>query len=132
MSEKNVEIVRAAFDAAFNRGAVPPALREGAPNYEVDLSRLVGPSRGVYRADEARRHFDEFSEPWESQRYEPEEFIEAGEHVVTPFTSYHRGREGIEVRARAAFVWTIFDGKIARLCFYQERHEALKAVGLAE
>jgi ketosteroid isomerase-like protein len=128
MSQENVEIVRAAFDAAFNRRDV----REGAPNYEVDLSRLVGPSRGVYTADEARRHFDEFAEPWESQRYEPEEFIEAGEHVVTPFTSYHRGREGIEVRARAAFVWTILDGKIARLCFYQERHEALEAAGLEE
>jgi ketosteroid isomerase-like protein len=128
MSQDNVEIVRTAFDAVFNRGE---ALKERAPGYEVDLSRMVGPGRGVYGAGAAQRAFEEFSEPWESQRYEADEFIDAGEHVVTPFTSYHRGRDGIEVQARAAFVWTIRDGQIARLCFYQERAEALEAAGLS-
>jgi ketosteroid isomerase-like protein len=51
---------------------------------------------------------------------------------VTPFTNYLRGRDGIEVQARAAFVWTIRDGAVAHLCFYQERHEALEAAGLSE
>jgi ketosteroid isomerase-like protein len=132
MSQENVEIVRAAFDGVFDRDT-PPALRErAAPGYEVDLSRMNSPPRGVYTAAAAKRAFEEFSEPWESQRYEADEFIDAGEHVVTPVTSYHRGREGIEVRARAAWVWTIREGQIARLCFYQERQEALKAVGLTE
>src|SRR5207247_2259989 len=110
MSHENVEIVRAAFDALFNHGDFS-ALADRAPGYEVDLSRMTSPHRGVYGGADARRAFEEFSEPWESQRFEPEEFIDAGEHVVTPYTSYHRGRDGIEVRARAAFVWTIRDGR---------------------
>jgi ketosteroid isomerase-like protein len=130
MSQENVEIVRAAFVAVFSTGDVRAGPIGTAPGYEVDLSRMISPLRGVYDADEARRVFREFAQSWDSQRYEPDEFIDAGEHVVTPFTSYHRGRQGIEVRARAAFVWTIRDGQVARLCFYQEREEALEAVGL--
>jgi ketosteroid isomerase-like protein len=52
--------------------------------------------------------------------------------VVTPFTNHLRGRDGIEVQARAVFLWTIRDGAIARMCLYQERREALEAVGLSE
>jgi ketosteroid isomerase-like protein len=125
-----VEIVRAAIDA-FNRGDVGAGLKDAAPSFENDFSRSVGPERGVYSLDQVGGLLDRFAEPWESQRYEAE-FIEAGEHVVTPFTSYHRGREGIEVQARAAWVWTIRDGSIARACFYQERQEALEAAGVRE
>ena len=52
--------------------------------------------------------------------------------MVTPLTSYHRGRDGIEVRARRALVWTIHNGAITRITFYQEREEALEAAGLRE
>jgi len=61
MSRENVEIVRTAFEAVFQSGEVPSALRENAPTYEGDLSRMVGPLRGVYRADEAKRVFVEFA-----------------------------------------------------------------------
>ena len=76
---------------------------------------------------------DEFVESWESIRIEADEFIEAGEHVGDAQHPLRRqGRDGIEVQARAAWVWTIRDGSITRLCFYQERQEALEAVGLSE
>jgi ketosteroid isomerase-like protein len=68
----------------------------------------------------------------ESVRREPDEFIEAGEQVVTPITSNHRGRDGIELQARVAMVWTISDGAITRATFYQELQEALEAAGLSE
>jgi ketosteroid isomerase-like protein len=100
----------------------------------LGIRRLAG-ARSVSRrvqARSARRVFEEFAEPWASLRYEADEFIESGEHVVTPFTNYLRGRDGIEVQARAAWVWTFRDGKIARLTFYQERPEALEAAGLSE
>jgi len=86
----------------------------------------------VYALDEMSGIMDEFAEPWESLRYEADEFIQAGEHVVTPFTIYLRGRDGIEVEARAAWVWTIRDGAITHVCFYQDRGEALEAAGLRE
>ena len=85
-----------------------------------------------YGLDQIRQALEEFYEPWESVRYELDELIDAGEDVVASVTGYFRGRDGMEVRTRTAFVWTIRDGAIAHICFYQERQEALEAVGLRE
>ena len=131
MSQENVEIVRAVIDT-WNRGDWDGALKNAAPSFEFDFSRSVGPGRAVYSLDQMRRYFDEFVQAWESLRLEVDEFIEAGEHVVMPNTLHAQGRDGIEVQARAAWVWTIRDGSVARLCFYQERQDALEAVGLSE
>jgi ketosteroid isomerase-like protein len=99
MSQENVEIVRAAFDA-LNRGDVDAALKEAAPDFEYDFSRSVGTAPGVYRLNEIKQFWEEFAGAWESSRWEAEDFIEAGEQVVTPIMNYHRGRQGIEVQAR--------------------------------
>jgi ketosteroid isomerase-like protein len=131
MSRENVEIVRAAFDA-LNRADTDAVLKHAAPDFELDWSRAVGPQHGVFGRDEALGLLREFDEPWESVRRDVDEFIEAGEQVVTPITSNHRGRDGIELQARVAMVWTIRDGAISKATFYQERQEALEAAGLSE
>jgi ketosteroid isomerase-like protein len=69
---------------------------------------------------------------WESFAIGADELIDAGEAVVMPFANVARGRDGIEVEARGFWVWTIREGLIVRVCLYQERHEALDAVGLSE
>jgi ketosteroid isomerase-like protein len=79
-----------------------------------------------------RSFFDDFLDTFESVRVEPDEFIDAGDHVVVPQTGYIRGRDGIEATARVSLVWTFRDGSIVRLCLYQERAEALEAAGLRE
>jgi ketosteroid isomerase-like protein len=71
-------------------------------------------------------------EPFESHRIEAEEFIEAGDQVIVPATAYAQGRDGLEVKARTAIVYTIRDGAIVRMCMYQDLQEALEAVGLSE
>jgi len=131
MSEENVEIVRAAL-AALNRGDLDAAFKAAAPDAEVDLSRAVGLDSGVYGLDEFRRLSEEFAESWSSVRYELDEYLDAGEHVVTPFTNHLVGRDGIDLQARGIWLWTIHDGVVVRLCLYQERREALAAAGLAE
>jgi ketosteroid isomerase-like protein len=73
---------------------------------------------------------EEFLAPWEDYRYEVHEVIEAGDHVVTPFTTHFRGRDGLEVEAHATWVWRIRDGAMKRVCLFQDRDEALEAVGL--
>jgi len=60
------------------------------------------------------------------------EYIDAGEHVVMPFTNRLRGRNGVEVQARGTWLCTIRDGLIVRICLYQEVQEALEAAGLSE
>jgi ketosteroid isomerase-like protein len=75
---------------------------------------------------------EEFGEAWESARIEPHEFIEAGDLVVVSSTMHVKGRGGIEVASRAAFVLTIRDGAIERFTMYQERQDALEDLGLSE
>ena len=127
-----MEIVRR-FMGAINRGDLDAALEDADPSFEYDFSRSIGTRPGVYGLEELRQFWDEFAGMWQSSRWEVGELIEVGEHIVTPMTGYHRGRQGVEVQVRGtAWVWTFRDGKIARVTFYQERQEALEAAGLTE
>ena len=131
MSKENVEIVRAVIEG-FNQ-AGHWDLNDTAPDYELDLSRSLGPQRGVfYGREQADRSLESFSSDWESIRIEPHEFIEAGDDVVVPWTAHLVGRDGIEVQARTAWTWTLRDGMVVRVCLYQDKQEALEAAGLSE
>ena len=132
MSQENVEIVRAAINA-LDRGDIDAALKDAASDFVFDFSRSVGLEAGVYKLDQMRTFFGRWvGEMWESSRFEADEFIEAGDLVMTPVTNLLRGRDGIEVQARGAWVWTFRDGSVARITFYPERQDALEAAGLAE
>jgi ketosteroid isomerase-like protein len=130
MSQENVEIVRAAIDSG-NRGDWDAALKDVAPSFEWDNSRAIGAdNRGVFTAGDARRFLED--NLWESAWIEIDELIPVGDQVVVPHTLHVRGRDGIEVQARITWVFTIRDGKIERNCLYQDKREALEAVGLSE
>ena len=132
MSQENVEIARAAIDA-LDRGDIDAALKDAARDFVFDFSRSVGMEAGVYKLDQMRTWWGQWAgEMWESSRFEAGEFIEAGDLVMTPVTNLLRGRDGIEVQARGAWVWTFREGSVARITFYQERQEALEAAGLQE
>jgi len=132
MSE-NVGILREGY-AAFNRGDVDAAFEVFAPEFECDMSRAVGfnVDRDIYDLAQFRRLLDEYVGNWEAFQLGPDEFLDAGDHVVVPFTNRAQGRDGIELQGRGTFVWTLHDGAIVRACLYQERDEALKAAGLSE
>jgi len=51
---------------------------------------------------------------------------------MTENVGHVRGRDGIEVRARSAWLIRALDGKIASLTMYQTRDEALDAAGSSE
>jgi len=130
VAEENVELVRRSI-ASANAGDWESFFRDVAPNWELDWSRTRGPEvPGVYRGEEAQRLLIDSLDGWQSVRFEPHEFIEVGEHVVVPWTMHFVGRDGIEVQARNTWTVTIRDGKIVRSCLYQDKQEALKAVGL--
>ena len=131
MSQENVELMQAFIDA-FNRGDWEAALKHMDSDFEFDFTRAIGPLRGVFRLDQARAFLDEFFGLWEAVRFEVDEIVEAGDLVVALWTGHVKGRDGIDVQARTAWVWTIRDGTVERVCFYQERQDALEAVGLSE
>jgi ketosteroid isomerase-like protein len=92
-----------------------------------------GRSKGVYRGRSGLETFlDEFWSTFENVELETHGFTQAGSDVVVPNTAHLRGRDGIEVTARSTFVYTVEGGQISRLRMFQERAEALEAVGLSE
>ena len=131
MSQENVEIVKASIDA-YNREDWDAFFKDAAPGCETDFSRALGPWRGVFGLDQLRQVLGDMRETWESVRLEPQDFIEAGDLVVMPWTMRGRGRDGIEVVGRATFVWTIRDGAIERVTMYQDKQDALEDLGLSE
>ena len=131
MSRENIEIARRVFEA-LNRGDLSGALEDSAADFVFDFSRSLSPERGVYGREDISRFRDVFVGLWESVRYEPEEPIEADDQVITPFTMHMRGRDGIEVQTRAAWLWSFRDGQVGRITFFQAGRDALEAAGLSE
>ena len=67
----------------------------------------------------------------EEIRFEPEEFIDAGDQIVVPFRLSAKGRgTGIKVEQRAIGVWTMRNGKAVSLMTYADKAKALEAAGL--
>ena len=130
MPRTSADIVRTLVDT-INRGDWGNVLKDAGLGFELDISRAVGPYRGVYTREEAERLFSEFAQDWESLRIEERtEFLEAGDDLVGTSTLHVEGRDGIRVTSTVTWVWKVRDGKLARATMFQERDEALEAVGL--
>ncbi len=129
MSHENVELAQAVVEA-WKRGDWDAV--GAAADFECDATRMTGPFAGTYRGDQMAELWADFVGTWDSYSLQADEIIDAGEHVVVTLKLRLTGREGIEVQARTAWVQTFHDGALARLTYYDERQEALEAVGLTE
>ena len=75
---------------------------------EIDWSRARALYRGVYRGREQQKAFwDEFRSTFEDSQLEIHNLTEAGSEVVVWNTAHMWGRDGIEVKARSALVFTV-------------------------
>jgi ketosteroid isomerase-like protein len=131
MSQENVEVVQRGIEA-FNRRDQRAWLATFRSDAEIDWSRARGPLKGVYRGHGELETFWDAWLTFDWVEVEPHDLSEAGSEVVVPNTTTFRGRQGIEVVARTAFVFTVENRQITRLRMFQERAEALEAAGLAE
>jgi ketosteroid isomerase-like protein len=107
-----------------------------APDFEAaggDLSGagLVLPGRGLEGLLDAWR---EWLRAWDMYRTEIEKFIDAGENRVVVLVRDHGRLRGsdVELEQLGGSVWTVRDGKIARIEFHTSRGNALVAAGLSE
>lgn len=130
MSQKNVDLVRHAFEA-FATDDSERALAWLDPEIEWDVSRRqLEPA--IFRGHDGIREFlHSMAGAWSDQRFEATECVEAGESVVVSIRFVSTGRDGIEVVARAWYVWEFRGGLAVRATMYQSKDEALEAVGLA-
>ena len=131
MSEENVEIIRRGYEA-YKRGDVAAMLEGFDPEIEIYDHDI--PDSGEYRGLEGLARWQaDWESSWESWRWDPEEFIEAGDHVVAVLRVHAQGRgSGVDVERLDGAVWTLRDSKCIRLDYYGSTAEALAAAGLRE
>ncbi len=140
MSQENVDVVEALLpngdvdlvslirddDAwAVASEAVAPLLH---PDFEI-VGTVIGTERAYLGVEGFREFMLDWLAPWDAFRSKVDRTIDDGERVVTIFRQSAR-RGSSEVQARAAWVWTIEDGMVARVVGYADPADALKAVGL--
>jgi ketosteroid isomerase-like protein len=132
MSQQNVEIVQRHI-AAYNRRDFESLRELSDHEMEVDWSASRGLEAGVYRGlEEVLRFYQAFLNMFEQVDVQPNRFIKSGDSVIVPNTAYVRGRDGVETVARSTLIFEVRSRLVARICLYQEMHEALEALELSE
>jgi uncharacterized protein len=129
VSQENVEVVRAAWEAFTRRDneAVFGLYDPEVEIHDVFYDRIY---RGL---DGVREYFREWVSTFDALGSQVDEWFDAGDDVVAVLRSRGRGkRSGVPVEQRQSHVWTLRDGKLWRLRIYASKDEALKAVGLEE
>ena len=133
MSQENLEVIRGMYEA-FGRGDVPKVLgqmdqsiewREAENFIYSDRSPYVGPQailEGV---------FMRLGAEWEGFAVIPEEWMDAGNHIVVLGTySGTRKDTGREVRAQFAHVWGVRGGRVVKFQQYTDTKQFADAVAL--
>jgi len=145
--EQNVGVVRRLL-GPFEQGDIAPLFRDEAIAASINAAtepfvtsdfECVFVREDVGRAaysglDGLRAAWLDWLEPWESYHAGVEDVIDAGDGRVVVLTRDHARPKGAstEVNFLGAPVWTVRDGKVARIEFYWNRAEGLAAAGLAE
>ena len=131
MSQENVEVVRAGFDA-WNAGDMD-ALRD-LYDPDVIVRAVEGwPEPGPYVGREAViRQWEEQREAFDADALEPiSDFIDAADRIVVRFI-WHGAGHGPEANLELTGVFTVRKGKIFGTEFFWDHAEALEAAGLSE
>jgi ketosteroid isomerase-like protein len=142
MSQENVALVRGLL-GPFEQGDIIPLFRDEAfvaslePFFTSDFECVfvrddVG--RAAYPGlDGLRTAWLDWLLPWDSYHAVIEDVIDAHEGRVLVLTRDHARPKGggIDANFMGAPIWTVRDGKVARIEFYWNRDEGLAAAGLA-
>jgi ketosteroid isomerase-like protein len=133
MSQQNVEIVRESFARFVATGEFTTDL--ATDDFAWDMSNYHSwPEQQVYEGvDGARAFISEWLDAWEDWELELEALHDAGDRVVAFVHQRGRSKEGgMPVEMSFAQVFTLRDGRQARMEMYSDRDEALAAAGLSE
>ena len=131
MSQENVEIVRAGFEA-WNSGDMDAFRESLAP--EIIMSNPEGwPEPGPFVGREAvLRQWEQQRDLWDADSLEPVSgFIDAADRVVVRFVWHGAGR-GPESNLELTGVYTVRSGMVIGVEFFWSHTEALETLGLSE
>ena len=136
MSQENVEIVRGIYEAVARRDAAAPfAVYAEDIVWDVSNSRraTIMDSVAYHGHEGVRKFWEEAVSAFGTVDLDVDEVIDAGDRVVALIREHEIGRtSGVPVDTRHVAVWTLADGKVVRMQIFDDREQALKAVGQAE
>jgi ketosteroid isomerase-like protein len=129
MSRENVAVARRGLTHLLETGEVLWDLLA----VDVEIYDHDTPDQGGYQGHQGfEQWLADWGAAWAGWSLDVHEFIDAGERVVALVRMTATGRgSGVEVNRADAIIYTVRDGRIVRIDYYNDPDEALKAVGLA-
>jgi uncharacterized protein len=125
MSEENVELVRRLYEAFATRNAA--AITAGL-DPEIEW-RSIEDTETRHGHHGVATSVVGWLETWEQHDLQPEEYLDAGDHVIVTTRLRGRGRlSGADVETRYFAVWRIRDRRAVAYREYTTKLEALAAV----
>jgi ketosteroid isomerase-like protein len=137
MSREDVEIVREVFEAGINLDPRLDSTWQYAsewldPDFEY-REDPAWPGAGTYKGIAAFREVvTAYRDALGEMRFEAEEIVDAGDHVLVVLRWWARGKSGAEAEMRQAGIFTVRQGRVASWQVVFDCDEAFKAVGLRD
>jgi ketosteroid isomerase-like protein len=133
MAEENVEIVREHIEA-FRHGDATGALSNLDPHVVLDRTRVADLESIAYGHDQLDESVSRYMGSFDEYHYEVERLTDLGSGaVLAVVTEEGRGKSsGVPVRQTFATLYTVIEGKIARVTLFPSEEVALEAVGRSE
>jgi ketosteroid isomerase-like protein len=134
VSQENVEIVRRFVEALVSGRDWQPVLADLDDDVEIDDLDISLDTQRYRGHDGFRKWIADWSDSWASWRIQDVEVRPAGEdRLIALFVMFVKGQgSGIDLSRHDALVCTLRAGKIAKLVYYNDQQQALKAVGPEE
>jgi len=131
MSEENVEIALAAFEA-WNRG--DSETFDALHHVDIVLVAPEGwPEPRIEGREETHRQFARLKDAWSDDRIEIDRVEDAGDKVLVDWRLITTGKSsGLAAEKAFTSISTVRDGLITRVEYFFDRAKALQAAGLSE
>ena len=121
------------FVAAFDSGDDEGQRALMHPDIELVEWPEAPDSHHVRGIDETERIRDSWFEAWDSLDFVVEEYLEQGDRVVSCGKAHAMGKGStVPIDFENYAVFTVRDGKVARMEFFIERGQALAAAGMTQ
>lgn len=131
MSQENVAVIRSLYDS-FGKGDVPAVLGQMDQQIEWnEAENFIYADRNPYVGPQAILEgvFMRLGTEWEGFSVSPEQWLNAGDHVVVLGTYAGKHKQtGKEVRAQFAHVWGVREGRVVRFQQYTDTKQFADAV----
>jgi uncharacterized protein len=131
MSQENMAVIRGMYEF-FSKGDVISALGQMHQHIEWrEAENFIYADRNPYRGPQAVLEgvFMRLATEWADFKVMPEEWLDAGNHIVVLGTYSGRHKEtGREVRAQFAHIWGVTHGRVVRFQQYTDTKQFADAI----